>query len=117
MIDLLLALVEPRGVIAGREQHAFDPVPACRFEQVIAADDIGAQDHLPGTFHREAPEVDDRIHALGDAQHVGHLCNIAGRGCFSGGERLDRFDVRQTQIVLARPVHGANGCRRRRRHR
>src|SRR6266446_4643721 len=68
MIDLLVAVEETGGVIAGSEQDALYAVLPRRFEGVVTAGDVGAQDHVPRSFDREAAEMHDRIHALGHAR-------------------------------------------------
>ena len=102
MVDFLVTPVESCRVVAGGEQQTLDPVPARGLEHVVATDDIGTQDILPGPFKRKSGQMHDLIDAFGRTQHVGEFRNIAARGFFAGRKRRYRLDVRQPQLVFAR---------------
>src|SRR5262249_30080844 len=55
--DPVMARVEADRVVRGREHHALDALAPRRLEQVVAAEDVGLQDIVPGTFDRIAAEM------------------------------------------------------------
>ena len=48
-------------MVGASENHAFDALAASRLEDVIATDDVGLVDDLPGVLDRHAAQVHDRV--------------------------------------------------------
>ena len=70
------------------------------FEQVVAADDVGAVDRLPRAFAREAAEMDDALDTgdrLLDRRHVGE---ISGDEFLVGFEIARGADITQPQARI-----------------
>ena len=93
VVDGLIAAIEARCMVRGRKQDALDAVPARRLKYVVAADDVGVEDALPGSFHRIAAQVHDRIDTLRDAQGVGKFRNIRANELFFFVQFLQRTKI------------------------
>jgi hypothetical protein len=104
VIDLLVATIEAAGMIAGGEQNALHTVAARALEQVVAADDVGAQDRLPRAFDREAAEMNDGVDPRGDAHHVAEPTDVTGREALVRQKLFDWPDIGQAHVVLAREL-------------
>jgi hypothetical protein len=48
------------------EHHALDALLSRRLEQIVAADDVGLQDLVPGALDRIAAEMQDAVDAFAD---------------------------------------------------
>jgi hypothetical protein len=104
VVDLLLARIEADRVVAGGKDNALDAGAACRFEEIIKADDVSLEDHRPFVLARDTAEVNDAVdfgdHPL-DGRHVGEFGAIdflpfAGRRqCDPIGKPQDRVDASQ----------------------
>src|ERR1700746_884352 len=102
--DSMIARIEANRMVRRREHHALDALPARCLEQVVAADDVGRQDGVPGAFDRIAAEMQDAVDALADRLDLSEVGQV---GCLEllvrceGGRRLDiaeqevRIDRRQ----------------------
>ena len=90
-----------------RRRHALHALAARRLEQIVAADDVGLQDRLPGPFDREAAEMDDAVDALDDLLDLVELGEIGGDEA-SSAARSAGGDVAQPQ-----PGRSASSLRRR----
>ena len=93
MVYGLVAVVEAHRVVAGREHHAANAVAPRRLEHLVGADDVRAQDDLPGSFHRKAAQVHDRVNALRHPQHVAQAGAVAPHEFLARGGVRDRPDV------------------------
>src|SRR3546814_19801402 len=82
--DLGRALMEAHDVIGGGENHPLDALFAGGLEQVVAADDVGVEDGLPGTFDREATQMHDAIDAGAE------LIDCCGIGTIGRDEEIGR---------------------------
>ena len=84
--DALVARIEADGVIGGGEYHALDAGAAGGLEQIVSADDIGLQDHVPRAFDRVAAEMHDAVDAGDDFLDRGEIGKIGRHEIFIGGE-------------------------------
>src|ERR1700710_646954 len=57
--DAVVPRIEADRMVRGGEHHALDALLPRGLEQVIAADDVGLQDIVPGTFDRIAAKMQD----------------------------------------------------------
>src|SRR5665213_2800344 len=64
--DSVMARIEAHRMIRRREDDALDALSARRLEQVVAADDVGLQDRIPGVLDRNSAEMQDAVDALAD---------------------------------------------------
>src|ERR1700709_694519 len=58
----VMARIKPHRVVRRRKYDALDPLLAGGLEQVVAADDVGLQDVVPGALDRIAAEMQDPPH-------------------------------------------------------
>src|SRR5207302_926714 len=80
--DAARARIEADRVIGRREDDALDPFAPRRLEQVVAADDVGAEDRLPRAFDRMPAEMDDAVDPVDHSFHRRRIGEV-------GGVRLD----------------------------
>ena len=64
--DPVMARVEADRVVRRGEDHALDALAVGRLEQIVAADDVGLMDLVPGAFDRIAAEMQDAVDAFAD---------------------------------------------------
>src|SRR5580692_7680346 len=62
--DLALPRIEADRVVRRGEDDAFDFLAPRRLEQIVAADDIGLQNAVPGLLDRLAAEMHDAVDAF-----------------------------------------------------
>src|SRR2546423_4952189 len=62
--DVVVTRVEADRMVGRGEDDALDTFPARRLEQIVAADDVGLQDRVPGPLSGDAAEVDDPVDAV-----------------------------------------------------
>jgi hypothetical protein len=74
-------------VVRGRKNDALDAFTARRLEQVVAADDIGLQDRIPGTLDRVAAKMKNAVDAFADRLDLGEIGQIGSLELFSWGPR------------------------------
>src|SRR5262245_5584422 len=48
-------------MIGRRKYNPLNAGTICGFEQIIAADDVGSVDRIPGSFHGKSPKVHDAV--------------------------------------------------------
>ena len=64
--DPVMARIEADRMVRRGEHHALDALLPRRLEQIVAADDVGLQDLVPGAFDRIAAEMQDAVDAFAD---------------------------------------------------
>src|SRR5438093_1047321 len=74
--DPVMARIEADSMVRRSEYHTLHALFARRLEQVIAADDVGLQDLVPGSFDRIAAEMQDAVDALADRLDLGQIGEI-----------------------------------------
>src|SRR6202041_1760239 len=62
--DLALPRIEADRVVRRGEDDALDLLAPRRLEQIVAADDIGLENAVPGLLNRLASEMDDTVDAI-----------------------------------------------------
>jgi hypothetical protein len=108
--DAVMARIEADRMVRRGEHDALDALFARGLEQIVAADDVGLQDVVPGPFDRIAAEMQDAVDAFADRldlREIGEvgrleflvLAEIGGR--FQIAEQQVRIDRRQ-QLAQAR---------------
>src|SRR5262249_39576712 len=108
--DAAAARIEADGVVRRREHDALDPAAVRRLEQVVAADDVGLQDRVPGPFDRMAAEMHDALHALDRALDLGHHREIGLDESLVGGERGRRHPIAPTDVRIDALEQAAKMC-------
>src|SRR6202035_1750490 len=74
--DLALPRIEADRVVRRGEDNALDFLASRRLEQVVAADDIGLENAVPGLFDRLAAEMDDAVDAVDKLFDLGEIGEI-----------------------------------------
>jgi hypothetical protein len=104
----MLAAVEAYRVIAAGEHHPLHIRKPGRFEDIVGADDVRAEDRLPGPLDRIGAEMGDAVHALDGIGDGGRIGEVAGDRLFTLARVRDRLAVEQAQLVVGsqqRPQH------------
>ncbi|MEH2507319.1 hypothetical protein V1290_006130 [Bradyrhizobium sp. AZCC 1578] len=81
-----------------------------RFEQIVAADNVGLQDRVPRTFHRVAAEMQDAVDAFADRLNLRHVGEIGRLELLVLAEIGRRLQVAQQQVRIDRLQELAQGC-------
>jgi hypothetical protein len=94
--------VEADRVVGRGEYHTLDALFACGLEQIVAADDVGLQDRIPGALDRIAAEMQDAVDALADRLDLRHVGKIGCLEFLVLAEIGRRLQVAQHQVRIDR---------------
>src|SRR5665213_3622466 len=100
--DPVMPRVETDRMVRRCEHHALDALFARRLEQIVAADDVGLQDVVPGTFDRKSTEMQDAVDALAERLDLRGIGQFGGLELFCAAEIGRRLEVAQEQIRIDR---------------
>ncbi|MEY9984904.1 hypothetical protein ABH995_004241 [Bradyrhizobium yuanmingense] len=110
-----MARIEADGVVRRGEHHALDAFAVRRLEQIVAADDVGLEDLIPGAFDRITAEMENAVDALADRLALREIGKVRGLEFFIGAEIGRRLDIGQKEIRVDRrqqlPQAGADSAR------
>src|SRR4029077_9892248 len=116
--DLALARIKTDRMVRRGEDDALDFLAPRRLEQIVAADDIGAQDAVPRLLDRLAAEMDDAVDALDQLFDLGEVGEIGLDERLAFCQTGRRADVAPANIridaveQLAQPRTDATRCAR-----
>ena len=97
------------------EDDAPHTLNACRFEQVVGADDVGGVDGLPIRLERVAAEMDDAVDAGDRVAHRREVGQLGGDDFLLRRGIGHRPPVRKTEPVVGaknRADHAGDAARR-----
>src|SRR5262245_52040004 len=100
--NAMVAGVEPDGVVGGGEHDALHALSARCLEQIVAADDVGLQDPLPGSLDREAAQVDHPVDPIHRPLHLLDPGKLGPDELFIGAQISRLLDVAQAQLRIDR---------------
>ena len=89
--------VKAGDMVRAGEHHPFDAVFACRFVQVVQAQNVGLQDRPKRAFDRHPTQVNNRLHALHHHIHRGGISQIGQQHFFARAGRATINAVGQAQ--------------------
>src|SRR5262252_7084977 len=98
--DAARARIEADRVVGGGKDDPPYSVAPRRLEQVVAPDDVRAQDRLPRPLDREPAEMDDAVDAGNDPLHGGDLGKVGGDELLVGCEIGRNLQVAQPQARI-----------------
>ena len=108
--DPVMARIEADRVVRRGEHHALDAFFARRLEQIVAADDVGLQDLVPGAFDRIAAEMQDAVDAFADRLDLREIGEIGRLEFFVLAEIGRRLQIAQQQVRIDRRQQFAQRC-------
>ena len=100
--DPVMARIEADRMVGRGEHHALDALLPRRLEQIVAADDVGLQDLVPGAFDRIAAEMQDAVDAFADRLDLREIGQIGRLEFLVLAEIGRRLQIAQQQVRIDR---------------
>src|SRR5436190_12664069 len=108
--DAVMAWIEADRVVGRREHNALDALFVGRLEQIVAADDVGLMDLVPGAFDRIATEMQDAVDAVADRLDLGEIGKVGFLEFFAAGKAGRRVEVAEHEVRIDRRQHFSQRC-------